>query len=71
MYLVFIHIGNQIFLDCVFRIAYCGRAGETATIQLFDWPAAFRLQTGLTLEALLGRMEGLTLSACTRALTSV
>ena len=52
--------GIGFLLDCVFCIAYCGRAGETATIQLFDWPAAFRLQTGLTLEALLGRMEGLT-----------
>ena len=47
-------------LNCVFRIAYCVRAGETATIQLFDWPAASRFQTGLTLEAFLGRLKGLT-----------
>ncbi len=47
-------------LNCVFRIAYCVRAGETATIQLFDWPAASRFQTGLRLEALLGRLKGLT-----------
>ena len=47
-------------LNCVFRIPYCVRAGETATIQLFDWPAASRFQTGLTLEAFLGRLKGLT-----------
>ncbi len=42
------------------RIAYCVRAGETATIQLLHWPAASRFQTGLTLEAFLGRLKGLT-----------
>ena len=47
-------------LNCVFRIAYGVRAGETATIQLFDWPAASRFQTGLRLEAFWWRLKGLT-----------
>ena len=52
--------GGRSRLGAELRIAYWVRAGETATIQLFDWPAASRFQTGLTLEAFLGRLKGLT-----------
>ncbi len=52
--------GGRSRLGAELRISYCVRAGETATIQLLHWPAASRFQTGLTLEALLGRLKGLT-----------
>ena len=48
------------FLDCVFRVAYCGREGGTAMIQLLYCPAKSRFQTGLILEAFWGRLKGLT-----------
>ena len=47
-------------LGAELRISYWVRAGETATTQLFEWPAASRLQTGLTLVAFLGRLKGMT-----------
>ena len=52
--------GGRSRLGAELRISYWVRAGETATIQLWHWPAASRFQTGLTLEAFLGRLKGLT-----------
>ena len=45
------------------------RAGETATIQLFDWPAAFRFQTGLRLEAFLAADGGVDRQGICRSVT--
>ena len=50
-----VQIGNPLFW-----IAYCGREGETATIQLLYYPAKSRFQTGFILEAFLRRLKGLT-----------
>ena len=61
--------GGKSRLGAELRIAYCVRAGETATIQLLHWPAACRFQTGLTLEALLGRLKGMTGRRDTREIT--
>ena len=50
-----VQIGNPLLW-----IAYCGREGETVTIQLLYYPAKSRFQTGFILEAFLRRLEGLT-----------
>ena len=60
--------GGRSRLGAELRISYCVRAGETATIQLLYCPAACRFQTGLTLEAFLGRLKGLTGKRDARAL---
>ena len=52
--------GGRSRLGAELRIAFWVRKGETATIQLFHSREVSRFQTGLTLEAFLGRMEGLT-----------
>ena len=41
-------VKNTFFQNCVLRIAYCVRAGETATILLLYSPEKSRLQTGFT-----------------------
>ena len=51
--------GGRSRLDAELRIAFWVRTGETATIQLFHSREVSRFQTGLTLEAFLGRLKGL------------
>ena len=64
--LMCVQIGNPLF---GLRIAYCGREGETATIQLLYCPAKSRFQTGFILEAFLRRLKGLTGTRVTREIT--